>query len=31
MTPDIVDQGTGNVELLAKEMESREMIFLWWD
>ena len=29
--PDIVDQGTGTVELLEKEIREREQVFLWWD
>ncbi len=29
--PDIVDQGTGSVEALAKEMSDTNTIFLWWD
>ena len=29
--PDIVDQGTNDVETLATEMRSRKQLFLWWD
>lgn len=29
--PDIVDQGTGDVEGLAKEMEASRHLYLWWD
>ncbi|MCX2743304.1 DUF4253 domain-containing protein [Mangrovivirga sp. M17] len=29
--PDIVDQGTGSVEELEKEMENSKYLFLWWD
>ena len=29
--PDIVDQGTGTVAALAKELEQTNELFLWWD
>lgn len=29
--PDIVDQGTGDVEALAREMEAARTLYLWWD
>ena len=29
--PDIVNQGTGSVELYEKEIKEREQVFLWWD
>jgi hypothetical protein len=29
--PDIVDQGAGSVEGLAKEMKRTNTLFLWWD
>lgn len=29
--PDIVDQGSGDVEALAKEMKDNNMLYLWWD
>ena len=29
--PDVVDQGTGDVETLAREMEAARMLYLWWD
>jgi hypothetical protein len=29
--PDIVEQGTGTVEALAREMRRTNMVFLWWD
>ncbi len=29
--PDIVDQGTGSVEELSKEMKKSRRLFLWWD
>jgi len=29
--PDIVDQGVGDVEALAKEMERSRTLYLWWD
>lgn len=29
--PDIVDQGTGDVESLAEELEVTGRVFLWWD
>ena len=29
--PDIVDQGTGSVEALAKELARRQRFFFWWD
>jgi hypothetical protein len=29
--PDVVDQGTGTVEDLAKELEEFETLYLWWD
>lgn len=29
--PDVVEQGTGTVEALAKEMKRTNTLFLWWD
>ncbi len=29
--PDVVDQGTGTVEELAKEMSQSNELYLWWD
>ncbi|MCI4568062.1 DUF4253 domain-containing protein [Lysobacter sp. CFH 32150] len=29
--PDVVDQGTGEVSVLAKEMEKSNTVYLWWD
>lgn len=29
--PDVVDQGTGTVDLLEKEMEQNNGFYLWWD
>jgi hypothetical protein len=29
--PDIVDQGTGSVEELSKEIKKSRRLFLWWD
>jgi uncharacterized protein DUF4253 len=29
--PDIVDQGTGDVALLAREMQNQSTLYLWWD
>ena len=29
--PDIVDQGTGDVEKLAEEMQKTRHLYLWWD
>ena len=29
--PDIVDQGTGDVDALAREMEQQNTLYLWWD
>ena len=29
--PDIVDQGTGSVEELEKELKNTATLFLWWD
>lgn len=29
--PDIVDQGVGSVEELAKEIERTNSVYLWWD
>jgi len=29
--PDIVDQGSGDIEALAKEMKDNNMLYLWWD
>ncbi|QNP41974.1 DUF4253 domain-containing protein [Lysobacter solisilvae (ex Woo and Kim 2020)] len=29
--PDVVDQGTGDVEALAAEMKAANTVFLWWD
>ena len=29
--PDVVHQGTGSVEALAKEMRSSNTLYLWWD
>lgn len=31
LCPDIVDQGTGDVEGLAREMEAARTLYLWWD
>ncbi len=30
-SPDVVDQGTGSVEELAKEMRRSGTVYLWWD
>ena len=30
-SPDVVDQGTGDVEALADEMRNTNTLFLWWD
>ena len=30
-SPDVVDQGTGDVETLAKEMREGNFVYLWWD
>lgn len=29
--PDVVDQGTGDVQSLAREMASSKSVYLWWD
>ena len=29
--PDVVDQGTNDVETLAREMRERSLLYLWWD
>jgi len=29
--PDVVEQGTGSVEGLAKEMAASNSVYLWWD
>lgn len=29
--PDIVDQGVGTVEKLARELKSSGRLFFWWD
>ena len=29
--PDVVDQGTNDVESLAREMRERSFLYLWWD
>lgn len=29
--PDVVDQGTGDVEALAEEMRRTNTLYLWWD
>jgi hypothetical protein len=29
--PDIVDQGTGSVEALAKELRKTNELYFWWD
>ncbi len=29
--PDVVDQGTGTVEVLAEEMKRENLLYLWWD
>jgi hypothetical protein len=29
--PDVVEQGTGSVEALAKEMSESDSVYLWWD
>ena len=29
--PDIVDQGTGTVPALARELERTQTLYLWWD
>ena len=29
--PDVVDQGTGDVESLANEMSAARTVYLWWD
>lgn len=31
LCPDVVDQGTGDVASLAREMESARTLYLWWD
>jgi len=31
LAPDIVEQGTGSVAELAKEMERTKILYLWWD
>lgn len=30
-SPDVVDQGTGDIEALADEMRDTNILFLWWD
>jgi hypothetical protein len=30
-SPDVVDQGTGDIESLADEMRDTNTLFLWWD
>lgn len=29
--PDVVDQGTGDVQVLAEELRRGNFVFLWWD
>jgi Domain of unknown function (DUF4253) len=29
--PDVVDQGTGTIEILADEMKSTKRLYFWWD
>ena len=29
--PDVVDQGSGSVSALAKEMKAKNYVYLWWD
>ncbi len=29
--PDVVEQGTGDIDTLAKEMRNQNSVFLWWD
>ena len=29
--PDIVDQGTNDIETLVREMRERNLLYLWWD
>jgi len=29
--PDVVEQGTGDIDTLAKEMRNQKSVFLWWD
>jgi hypothetical protein len=29
--PDVVDQGTGSVEVLADQMKRENTLYLWWD
>jgi hypothetical protein len=31
MCPDVVDQGTGTVEELAREMKESKLLYFWWD
>ncbi len=31
MCPDVVDQGTGTIEDLAKEMKESKLLYFWWD
>jgi hypothetical protein len=31
LCPDVVDQGTGDVASLAREMEAARTLYLWWD
>lgn len=31
LCPDVVDQGTGDVQALAREMEAARTLYLWWD
>ena len=29
--PDVVEQGTGDIDTLAKEMRKQKSVYLWWD
>lgn len=31
MCPDVVDQGTGTVKELAREMKESKLLYFWWD
>ncbi len=31
LCPDVVDQGTGDIASLAREMEAARTLYLWWD
>jgi hypothetical protein len=31
MCPDVVDQGTGSVKELAREIEESKLLYFWWD